>query len=87
MMYRVERVARNGPPQELTDVPSSLAIQEVLSINISATEGDANMTEIHVSAARVDESGGLIAAAEEDIRARNNGEKWGNELPTVPDNE
>ena len=60
----------------------------MLGINISATKGDANMTEIHVSAARVDESGGLIAATEEeDIWAWNNGEKWGNELPTVPDNE
>ena len=71
-----------------SDVPSSLVIQEVLGINISATEGDANMTETHVSAARVDESGGLIAATEEeDIWAWNNGERWGNELPTVPDNE
>ena len=71
-----------------SDVPSSLVIQEVLGINISATEGDANMTETHVSVARVDESGGLIAATEEeDIWAWNNGERWGNELPTVPDNE
>ena len=43
------------------------------------------MTKIHVSAVRLDESGGLIAATEEDIWAWNNGEKWGNELPTVPD--
>ena len=47
-----------------------------------------NMSEIHVSAARLDESGGLVAATEEeDIWACNNGEEWGNELPTVPDNE
>ena len=72
MICRVERVAQNGP--------------EVLSINISATEGGANMSEIHVLAARLDESGGLVAATEEeDIWAWNNGEKWGNELPTVPD--
>jgi len=71
-----------------SDVPSSLVIQEVLGINISTTEGGANMSEIHVSVARLDESGGLVAATEEeDIWAWNNGEKWGNELPTVPDNE
>ena len=69
-----------------SDVPSSLVIQQVLGINISATENNVNMMEIHVSAARVDGSGGLIAAMEEDIWAWNNGEKWGNELPTVPDN-
>jgi len=69
-----------------SDILSSLIIQEVLGINISATEGDANMTEIRVSVARVDESGGIIAATEEDICAWNNGERWGNELPTVPDN-
>lgn len=46
------------------------------------------MTAIHVSAARLDESGGLVTAIEEeDIWAWNNGKKWGNELPTVPDNE
>jgi hypothetical protein len=73
-----------------SDVPSSLVIQEVLGVTISesATEGGANMTEIHVSAARLDELGGLVAATEEeDIWAWNNGEKWGDELPTVPDNE
>jgi hypothetical protein len=74
MTRRVERVAQNGP--------------EVLGINISATEGGANMSEIHVLAARLDESGGLVAATkEEDTWAWNNGEKWGNELPNVPDNE
>ena len=53
-----------------------------------ATPGGANMSEIHVLAARLDESGGLIAATEEeDIWAWNNGEKWGTELPTVPDDE
>ena len=46
-----------------------------------------NMSEVHVSVARLDESGGLVAATEEDIWAWNNGEEWGNELPTVPDNE
>jgi hypothetical protein len=73
-----------------SDVPSSLVIQEVLGVTISesATEGGANMTEIHVSVARLDELGGLIAATvEEDIWAWNNGKKWGDELPTVPDNE
>jgi len=58
----------------------------VLGTNISTTEDSTNMTKIHVSAVRLDESGGLIAATEEeDIWAWNNGEKWGNELPTVPD--
>jgi hypothetical protein len=72
--YYIMTVARNGP--------------EVLSINIPATEGSANMSEIHVLVARLDESGGLVAATEEeDIWVWNNGEKWGNELPTVPDNE
>jgi len=55
-----------------------------------ATEGGVNMSKIHVSAARLDESGGLVTATEEeeDSWAQNNGEKWGNELvPTVPDNE
>jgi hypothetical protein len=47
MPRRVERVAQNGP--------------EVLGINISATEGGANMSKIHVLAARLDESGGLVA--------------------------
>ena len=46
------------------------------------------MSKIHVSAARFDELGGLVTAAEEeDVWAWNNGEEWGNELPTVPDNE
>ena len=67
---------------------SSLVIQKVLRINISATEGSVNMSEIHVSAARLDELGGLVAAMEEEdiCTWKNNGEKWGNELPTVPDN-
>jgi hypothetical protein len=74
MTRRVERVAQNGP--------------EVLGINISATEGGANMSEIHVLAARLDELGGLVAATkEEDIWVWNNGKKWGNELPNVPDDE
>ena len=71
-----------------SDILSSLVIQEVLGINISATEDSTNMTAIHVSAARLDESGGLVTAIEEeDIWAWNNGKKWGNELSTVPDNE
>ena len=71
-----------------SDISSSLIIQEMLGINISATEDSTNMTTIHVSVARLDESGGLVAATEdEDIWAWNNGQKWGNELPTVPDNE
>ena len=71
-----------------SDIPSSLIIQEVLRVNISTTKGNAHMSEIHVSVARLNESGGLVAAMEEeDIWAWNNGEKWGNELPTVPDNE
>ena len=46
------------------------------------------MSKIHVSAARFDELSGLAPAAdEEDIWTWNNGEEWGNELPTVPDNE
>jgi hypothetical protein len=74
MTRRVELVARNGP--------------EVLSINISATEGGANMSKIHVLVARLDELGSLVAATEEeDIWVWNNGKKWGNELPTVPDDE
>ena len=62
----------------------------MLGIDISATEErlSANMSKIHVSAARFDELGGLVTAAEEeDVWAWNNGEEWGNELPTVPDNE
>jgi hypothetical protein len=35
--------------------------EEVFGINISTTEG-ANMTEIHVLAARLDESGDLVTA-------------------------
>ena len=71
-----------------SDVLSSLIIQEVLGVNISTTKGDVNMSEIHFSAARLNESGGLVTATEEeDIWAWNNGEKWGNELPSVPDNE
>jgi hypothetical protein len=67
--------------------PASL-FREALSITISAMEGSANMTKIHVSAARLDESGSLVAATEEeDIWAWNNGEKWGDELPTALDNE
>ena len=46
------------------------------------------MSAVHVLVARLDELGGLVTATEEvDIWAWNNGEKWGNELPTVPDNE
>ena len=48
------------------DILSSLIIQEVLSINISATGSNANMTKIHVFSARVDESSGLVTAMEED---------------------
>ena len=48
------------------DIPASLIIQEVLRINISTTEGSVNMSEIHVLAARLDESGGLVAATEEE---------------------
>ena len=48
MTCRVEQVARNGP--------------EVLSINISATEGGANVSEIHVLVARLDKSGSLVAS-------------------------
>ena len=44
------------------------------------------MSEIHVLVARLDGSGGLVTATEEDIWAWNNGKKWDNELPTVPDN-
>ena len=74
MTRRVERVAQNGP--------------EVLSINISATEGGVNISKIHVLAARLDESGSLVTATEEeDIWVWNNGKKWGNELPNIPDNE
>ena len=57
------------------DVPSSLVIQEVLGINISTTEDSTNMTAIHISVARLDELGGLVAATdEEDIWAWNNSE-------------
>jgi len=71
-----------------SDIPSSLVIQEVLGITISTMEDSVNTTKIHVSAARLDESGGLVAATEEeDIWAWNNGKKWGDELSTVLDNE
>lgn len=73
-------------PDDL-DVPSSFVIQEALSVTTSTTKGSVNMTEIHISVARLDESGGLVAATEEDIWAWNNGEKWGDELSIVPDNE
>ena len=44
------------------------------------------MSEIHVLAARFNESDCLVTATEEeDIWAWNNSEKWGNELPTVPE--
>ena len=70
-----------------SDILSSLIIQEVLGINIFATEDSTNMTAIHVSATRLNESVGLVTAIEEeDIWAWNNGKRWGNELPTVPDN-
>ena len=53
-----------------------------------ATEGSANMSEIYVLVARLDELGSFVTATEEeDIWAWNNGEKGGNKLPTVPDNE
>jgi len=52
-----------------------------------STEGGANMSEIYVLVARLDELGSFVTATEEeDIWAWNNGKKWGNELPTVPDN-
>ena len=47
-----------------------------------------NISKIHVLAARLDESGSLVTATEEeDIWVWNNGKKWGNELPNIPDNE
>ena len=53
-----------------------------------ATEGSVNMSKIYVLVARLDELGSLVTATEEEnIWAWNNGEKGGNELPTVPDNE
>ena len=53
-----------------------------------ATEGGVNMSKIYVLVARLDESGSFVTATEEeDTWAWNNGEKRGNELPTVPDNE
>ena len=42
------------------------------------------MSEIHVLAARFNESDCLVTATEEeDIWIWNNGEEWGNELPTL----
>ena len=53
-----------------------------------ATEGGMNMSEIYVLVATLDESGSFVTATEEeDTWAWNNGEKRGNKLPTVPDNE
>ena len=47
-----------------------------------------NMSEIYVLVATLDESGSFVTATEEeDTWAWNNGEKRGNKLPTVPDNE
>jgi hypothetical protein len=58
-----------------SDIPSRLVIQQALSITISQTEGNVNMSENHVSAARLDVSGGLVVAtAEEDMWAWNHSE-------------
>ena len=56
-----------------------------LSITISETQGGTNMSEIHVSAARLDDSGGLVAATEESMWAWNDGERWSNKPPVVQD--
>jgi hypothetical protein len=70
-------------PDDL-DIPSRLIIQQALGITISETEGNTNMSENNVSAARLDVSGGLVAAtAEEDMWAWNHGKRWGNKPPTV----
>ena len=69
-----------------SDIPSRLVIQHALSITISEAEGGANMSELNVSAAKLGDSGGLMAATdEENIWVWNWGEKWGDEPPTVAD--
>ena len=70
-------------PDDL-DIPSRLVIQQALGITISETEGNANMSENHVSAARLDVLGGLVVAtAEEDMWVWNHGKRQGNEPLTV----
>lgn len=70
-----------------SDIPSRLIIQQALGITISEMEGSANMSEYHISVARLDDSGGLVAAMEEDMWAWNHGKRWGDEPPTVQDDE
>jgi hypothetical protein len=47
-----------------SDIPSRLVIQRTLGITISKAEGDANMSELNVSAAKLGDSSGLVAATE-----------------------
>jgi hypothetical protein len=69
-----------------SDIPSRLVIQHALGTTISETEGSANMSELKISAAKLGDSGGLVAAMdEENIWAWNWGEKWGDKPPTVAD--
>jgi hypothetical protein len=49
-----------------SDIPSRLVIQHALGITISEAEGDANMSELNVSAAKLGDSGGLVAATNEE---------------------
>ena len=54
--------------------PPGLVIQQALGITISKTEGGVNMPKIYILAARLDASGGLVAATvEEDMWAWNHG--------------
>lgn len=67
-----------------TDVPSSAIIQDALGIAV--TGADVQVTDCIVQARKDDETGGLVAADEEEnVWAWNNGEKWGDELPMDED--
>ena len=49
-----------------SDIPSRLIIQHTLGITISKTEGSTNMSELNVSAVKLGDLGGLLAATDEE---------------------
>jgi hypothetical protein len=69
-----------------TDVPSSAVIEDALGY--SSCRSRQSSIQLHCTARKDSEHGGLVAADEsENVWAFNNGEKWGEEPPMVEDDD
>lgn len=76
----------NGDCDDDVDVPSSSVIRDALGLTVSGSDSG---TSGCVSQVRKDsEHRGLVAAGqEENVWAWNNGEKWGDDMPTEEDDD